>query len=55
MALNIENLNSYEKNGVLYQGSFPVYTSTAICPVDTDSNFQSDLEADLQTISENDA
>lgn len=55
MAVNIENFNFYEKNGQTIQGSFPVYISTAICPVDTSADFQTDLELELQTIAENDA
>lgn len=42
MAVNIEILDNYEKNGKTYTGSFPMFISTVVCEVDSEENLQQD-------------
>lgn len=52
MANNVEILTSYEKNGVTYLGSFPVYVQSVTCDTGNESEFQDELAITLDAISE---
>jgi hypothetical protein len=47
MAINIEILNDYEKNGKTYTGSFPLFVSTVICEIASEET-QEDLLSLIQ-------
>lgn len=52
MLTNIKVYDAYEVNGKTFKGSFPIYESDAICPVDVTQVYENDLEKELQQISE---
>lgn len=52
MADNIDVLTTYEKNGITYRGSFPLFVSSIDCDTGAEASFQEDLTNSLQLISE---
>lgn len=53
MAIRVEIFNNFEINGNTYTGSFPIFSTDAICSVEQKEDVQSQIQKDLETIAEN--
>jgi len=52
MAIKIEIFDSYEINGKTYTGSFPIYSSDAVCAKPSYIDYENQLQLDLQETKE---
>jgi hypothetical protein len=52
MAIKIEFQKSYQKDGKNYNGSFPLYSSDAICETISVEDIQDELRKKLELIDE---
>lgn len=53
MAIKIEIFDSYEINGKTYTGSFPIYSSDAVCVKPSYIDYENQLQLDLNDTDEN--
>lgn len=53
MAIRVEIFKNFEINGNTYIGSFPVFSTDAVCAVEQKEDAVSQIQKDLETIAEN--
>jgi hypothetical protein len=54
MAIKINFQKNYKKNGINYNGTFPIYSSDAICDTTSIEDIQDELKQKLELIDEGD-